>query len=56
MGSLIASNALEVVVDLGVKTGVLEVLLVVLGKTIAVEGVLEVLQSQSILKNVGYFC
>lgn len=55
MGSLIAGDGLEVGVNLGVESGVLEVGLGVLGETITIEGILEMLQGQGILENVGCF-
>jgi hypothetical protein len=53
VSSLVGSNGLEVAVDSGVEASGGEVLLAELGKTLAVEGVLEVLKSQSILEDVG---
>lgn len=53
VGGLVAGNGLDVVVDLGVEAGALEVLLRVLLEALAVEGVLEMLKGQSILENVG---
>lgn len=50
---LIGSDGLEVVVDDGVEASVGEVLLAVLLEALTVEGVLEVLKSQSILEDVG---
>lgn len=50
----IGSDTLEVAVDGTVEAGVGKVLLAVLRETLTVEGVLEVLQSQSILKDIGW--
>lgn len=51
--SLIAGNGLDVVVDNRVEAGSLEVALGELLKTLAVEGVLEVLQRQGVLEDVS---
>lgn len=55
MRSLVAGNGLDVVVDNRVKASSLEVTLGELLETLAVEGVLKVLQCQGILKDIGYF-
>lgn len=53
MVSLILSNLLHVIVEGGVEAGVRELLLGELCQSLAVEGVLKMLQSQSIVENVG---
>lgn len=55
VSGLVAGNGLDVVVNLGVEASVLEVFLGVLGETLTIEGVLEVLQGQSILEDIGCF-
>lgn len=55
MRGFVAGNGLDVVVHGRVEAGILKVGLAVLGETVTVKGVLEMLQSQGILKNVGLY-
>lgn len=48
---LIGADTLDVGVEGGVETGVGEVLLGVLGETLTVEGILEVLKSESVVED-----
>lgn len=54
MRLLVGADLLDVVVDGAVEAGSGKGSLVKLGKTVAVEGVLEVLQGQGIVEDVGY--